>query len=194
MRSAARPVFGFFAARGPGQAGSAHVEGTWTSDAGAFHDMEVDHGGGNVLVAEQGLDGADIGALFRQMGCERMAQTMRKTWRRRKAMSLSACFRVAGETWLARGLHFCHRNRNRYRNRHRKPEGQSTLARHGAGQTTFPGLRGRWRGEIPISIAIAIARNAFCAGLAGDRVDEGLFGGWGGWMQLAARSRSFERT
>lgn len=49
------PFLGFFAARGPGQTGSAHIEGTWTSDAGAFHDMEIDHGGGDISVAKKVL-------------------------------------------------------------------------------------------------------------------------------------------
>ena len=54
---------GLFAARGPGQAGLAHVEGTWTSDAGAFHDMKIDHGGGKFFLAEhaksaEGVKGA----------------------------------------------------------------------------------------------------------------------------------------
>ena len=41
------PFLGLFAAWGPGQAGFAHVEGTWTSDAGAFHDIEIVYCGGN---------------------------------------------------------------------------------------------------------------------------------------------------
>jgi len=51
-----------------------HVEGAWTARAGTFHDVEVDHGGGNVRMAEQILDCPDVDAAFEKVGGERMAQ------------------------------------------------------------------------------------------------------------------------
>lgn len=51
-----------------------HIERAGAARAGAFHDVEVDHGGGDVGVAEEVLDGAYVDAAFEEVGCERMAQ------------------------------------------------------------------------------------------------------------------------
>ena len=40
------------------------VQGAGSARARTFHDMEVDHGGGDVGVAEETLNGADVGAGF----------------------------------------------------------------------------------------------------------------------------------
>jgi len=50
-----------------------HVERAGASGTGAFHDMEVNHGGGNIRVAEQVLDSSDVDAAFEKVGGERMA-------------------------------------------------------------------------------------------------------------------------
>ena len=34
----------------------------------ALHDVEVDHGGGDVGIAQQALDGADVRSNFQEMG------------------------------------------------------------------------------------------------------------------------------
>ena len=48
----------------------------WAADAGgaAVEDVGVDHGGGDVLVAEQLLDGADVVAVLEQVGGEAVAE------------------------------------------------------------------------------------------------------------------------
>ena len=38
------------------------VERTWGTGSGTFHDVEVDHGGGDIGMAEKVLDGSDVGA------------------------------------------------------------------------------------------------------------------------------------
>ena len=53
------------------------VQGAGGTDSRAFHDVEVDHGGGDVGMAEEILHGADVGTGFKQMGCKTVAQTMR---------------------------------------------------------------------------------------------------------------------
>ena len=60
------PFLGLFVARGPGQAGLAHVEGAWTSDAGTLHDMKIDHGGGDIGVAQKILDRANVDSVNRR--------------------------------------------------------------------------------------------------------------------------------
>ena len=40
------------------------VQGAGSARARTFHDVEVNHGGGDVGVAEKALDGADVGAGF----------------------------------------------------------------------------------------------------------------------------------
>ena len=40
------------------------VQGAGSACAGTFHDVEVDHGSGDVGMAEKALDGADVGAGF----------------------------------------------------------------------------------------------------------------------------------
>jgi len=50
--------------------GSEAIERALHTGATLAQDMSVDHGGGNVLMAEQFLDGADIGAALECMGCK----------------------------------------------------------------------------------------------------------------------------
>ena len=45
-----------------------HVERAGSACAGAFHDVEVNHGGGHVGMAEEVLDGSDVDAAFEQVG------------------------------------------------------------------------------------------------------------------------------
>ena len=44
----------------------------WAGSAGSrtLHDVQVDHGGGDVGMAKQALDGADVGSGFQQVGGE----------------------------------------------------------------------------------------------------------------------------
>ena len=44
---------------------------------GAFDDMEVDHGGGDVGVAEEVLNRADVSAVLEQLGGKTVAQGVR---------------------------------------------------------------------------------------------------------------------
>jgi hypothetical protein len=53
------------------------IQGAGSTRSRAFHDMEVDHGGGDVGMAEKVLDGADVGAGFEQVRGERMAKGVR---------------------------------------------------------------------------------------------------------------------
>src|SRR2546425_506667 len=50
------------------------VEGAADATATAVEDMGVDHGGGDVAVAEQLLDGSDVVAALQKVGRKRMAQ------------------------------------------------------------------------------------------------------------------------
>jgi len=43
---------------------SGEIERAWTTGTRAFDDVKVDHGGGDVGVAEEVLDGADVGAVL----------------------------------------------------------------------------------------------------------------------------------
>jgi hypothetical protein len=52
---------------------SREIERTGTAGTRAFDDVEVDHGGGDVGMAEEILDGADIGAALEEAGCEGVA-------------------------------------------------------------------------------------------------------------------------
>ena len=54
--------------------GSGEIERTWSARAWALDDVEVDHGGGDVGMAEEILDGADVGAALEQAGCEGVAE------------------------------------------------------------------------------------------------------------------------
>jgi hypothetical protein len=53
------------------------IQGAGSTRSRAFHDMEVDHGGGDVGMAEKVLDGADVGAGFEQVRGELMAKDVR---------------------------------------------------------------------------------------------------------------------
>ncbi len=50
------------------------IERTAHAEAGFIQNMGIDHGGGEVFMAEQFLDGADIVAVLEQMGGEAMAK------------------------------------------------------------------------------------------------------------------------
>ena len=52
---------------------SGEIERAWTAGTGAFHDMQVDHGGLDAGVPHQGLDGADVGSGFEEMSGEAVA-------------------------------------------------------------------------------------------------------------------------
>ncbi len=54
--------------------GLRHVEWAGASSSGAFHDVEVDHGGGHVGMAEEVLDSADVDAAFEEVGGETVAK------------------------------------------------------------------------------------------------------------------------
>jgi hypothetical protein len=56
------------------RAGRSAVEGAHDAQRPAVDDVRVDHRGAHVLVAEQGLDGADVGAGFEQVGGEAVAE------------------------------------------------------------------------------------------------------------------------
>ena len=53
---------------------SGEIERARTACGRAFDDVEVDHGGGDVGMAEEILDGADVGAALEQAGCEGVAE------------------------------------------------------------------------------------------------------------------------
>jgi hypothetical protein len=50
------------------------VEGALDAEGASVEDVGVDHGGGDVAVAEELLDGADVVAGFQQVGGEGMAE------------------------------------------------------------------------------------------------------------------------
>ena len=50
------------------------VQGTPDPSATLVQDMGVDHGGADVFVAEELLDGTDVVAVFQEVGRERVAQ------------------------------------------------------------------------------------------------------------------------
>ena len=52
----------------------ARVEGAGDGERAGLEDVSVDHGGGDVLVAEQLLHSADVAALFQQMRGEGVTQ------------------------------------------------------------------------------------------------------------------------
>lgn len=53
---------------------SVEVEGAGCACAGFFHDVEVDHGGGNIRMSEEVLDGADIDTGFQEVRGEGMSE------------------------------------------------------------------------------------------------------------------------
>jgi hypothetical protein len=64
---------------GSGLLGGAEAEveavgGALDAEGSAAGDVDVDHGGGEVPVAEELLDGADVGAVFEEVGGEGVAQ------------------------------------------------------------------------------------------------------------------------
>jgi len=61
------------------QEGSSHAENvqrTRNALASLLKDVGVDHSGGNIVVPEQLLNGADISAALQQMGREGVAKSM----------------------------------------------------------------------------------------------------------------------
>ena len=48
------------------------IQGAADGRGAGVRDVDVDHGGGHVTVAEQLLDGADVVAVFEQVGGERV--------------------------------------------------------------------------------------------------------------------------
>ena len=44
-----------------------HVERAGATSSGTFHDVEVNHGGGDIGVPEEVLHGSDVDAVFEQM-------------------------------------------------------------------------------------------------------------------------------
>lgn len=50
------------------------VQGAGGARVGTFHDVQINHGGGDIGMAEEVLDGADVGFGFEEVGGEGMAQ------------------------------------------------------------------------------------------------------------------------
>jgi hypothetical protein len=55
-------------------AGTAIVEGAPDAVGAAVEDVGVDHGRADVVVAEQLLDGADVVAVLKEVGCKAVAK------------------------------------------------------------------------------------------------------------------------
>jgi hypothetical protein len=51
------------------------VQGAWNALAALLQDVGVDHGGGHIVVPEQLLNGADVGAALQQVGGKGMTKT-----------------------------------------------------------------------------------------------------------------------
>ena len=77
---------------------SQDVHGTANSRGAAVQDMSVDHGGLDVAVAEEFLDGADIVAVFEQVGGKGMAERVAASALRESGFkhSLVDCFLEKG--------------------------------------------------------------------------------------------------
>jgi hypothetical protein len=56
------------------------VEGALDGEAASVQDVGVDHGGADVAVAEELLDGADVVAAFEEMGGEGVAKGVAGGW------------------------------------------------------------------------------------------------------------------
>ena len=54
------------------------VPGALGTGSGTLHDVEVDHGGGDVGVPHEVLYGADVGTVFKEMGSEAVTKYMRR--------------------------------------------------------------------------------------------------------------------
>jgi hypothetical protein len=79
--------------------GSEVVQGAGCARAGTFHDVEVDHGGGDVGMAEEVLNGADVRSGFEEMGGDGMAKEWRSVW---EVMRLGMeVIRTASRMWRA---------------------------------------------------------------------------------------------
>jgi hypothetical protein len=61
------------------------VGGAEDAGGAAVEDVGVDHGGGDVAVAEELLDGADVGAVLQQVGGEGVAEGVAGGWPSRTA-------------------------------------------------------------------------------------------------------------
>lgn len=55
---------------------SGEVKRTRATGTRSLHDVKVDHGGGDVRVAHQVLDGADVGSALEEMGGKGMTHAM----------------------------------------------------------------------------------------------------------------------
>ena len=53
------------------------VQGALGTGSGTLHDVEIDHGGGDVGVTQKVLHGADVGTVFKEMGSEAVTKYMR---------------------------------------------------------------------------------------------------------------------
>ena len=53
---------------------SGEIKRAWPTRTRAFDDVEVDHGGGDVGMAEEILDGSDVGAVLEEAGCKRVTE------------------------------------------------------------------------------------------------------------------------
>ena len=53
---------------------SGKIERTRAAGTRAFDEVEVDHGGGDVGMAEEILDGSDVGAVLEEAGCKRVTE------------------------------------------------------------------------------------------------------------------------
>jgi hypothetical protein len=53
---------------------SAEIERAWAARTRAFDDVEVNHGGGDVGMAEEILNGSDVGAVLEEGGCIRVTE------------------------------------------------------------------------------------------------------------------------
>ena len=56
--------------------GSVEIERAGPACARPFHDMQVDHGGGDIGMTQEALDGPDVGFRLEEMGGEGMAHGM----------------------------------------------------------------------------------------------------------------------
>ena len=58
----------------------AQIQRARPSSSGAFDDVEINHSGGNIAMAQQILDGANVHTALKQMGSKRMAQRVAGGW------------------------------------------------------------------------------------------------------------------
>jgi hypothetical protein len=61
-------LVGFLRFLEQGRVDSVEIERAGCASAGAFHDVEINHGGFDAGVPQERLDAADVGAGFEEMG------------------------------------------------------------------------------------------------------------------------------